>query len=589
MTREKLPYGHLHLPISAPSLDRTEENSSPARDYEFDIHAPPESLSSKSASPDLDVPLHEPDTPPPRKRRKLGPPNEQRVDLTSPSEVKYARGNGDSTSPQRSNIRASTFTSLDPLNYSNAVGKNIPYPRRSSQQAQNDESEDVFAQFHSSQSKAKKQYQSQPTRNFHKAAPTKVQKKPTKHGRGKAEETSREGPQGFKNFDPGPLYALNERPSPTDTKPPSVDFKTPPVLSGSPRSERATRRSAKNVKERQEPPADKMFKKPPRPPSPEIKKLPPPQFVVPQTLSPVAQDRRSSRSNESSQSLIPLDAINLETIKAKLNVQFEIPASSAALSSGPSFEFDYEGSKSSSSLSSAPDVEDLDVDEFHKEWTESHPPGSPEVQCPICKAFVPRRLMEEFSRSGLLSVRQQVQFCKAHKFRSAEDVWRERGYPNIDWRQFSDRLPKYGAELSSVLNGTRSSFYRNVFEDEIKCGANRNLKQSLLSGNGSDERHIGYYGTKGARIIMEYIMATFASRIRRLAGTDKLISTSGVSGFVQGVLAPELAVMLVKDDMHVDEEQSRVILKESSEIGNLLNEEEDEAIKDEEEDSKEVL
>lgn len=39
--------------------------------------------------------------------------------------------------------------------------------------------------------------------------------------------------------------------------------------------------------------------------------------------------------------------------------------------------------------------------------------------------------------------------------------------------------------------------------------------------------------------------------------------------------------MLVKDDMNVDEEQARVILVESSEIGNLVNEEEDEVIKDE--------
>lgn len=76
-------------------------------------------------------------------------------------------------------------------------------------------------------------------------------------------------------------------------------------------------------------------------------------------------------------------------------------------------------------------------------------------------------------------------------------------------------------------------------------------------------------------------MSRFASRIRRLAGTDRLVSAAGVAGFVQGVLAPELVVMLVKDDMNVDEEQARVILEESSEIGNLVNEEDDEVIKDE--------
>lgn len=78
-------------------------------------------------------------------------------------------------------------------------------------------------------------------------------------------------------------------------------------------------------------------------------------------------------------------------------------------------------------------------------------------------------------------------------------------------------------------------------------------------------------------------MSTFASRIRRLAGSDKLIYTAGVSGFVQAVLAPELAVLLVKDDMGVDDEQARVILRDSADIGNLLNEEEDEVIRDVEE------
>lgn len=80
-------------------------------------------------------------------------------------------------------------------------------------------------------------------------------------------------------------------------------------------------------------------------------------------------------------------------------------------------------------------------------------------------------------------------------------------------------------------------------------------------------------------------MLRFAARIRRRAATDKLVSAAGVAGFVQAVLAPELVVMLVKDDMQVDEEQARVVLEESSEIGHLLNEEEDETIRDAGEDA----
>jgi len=78
----------------------------------------------------------------------------------------------------------------------------------------------------------------------------------------------------------------------------------------------------------------------------------------------------------------------------------------------------------------------------------------------------------------------------------------------------------------------------------------------------------------------ENIMSRFASKLRRLAASDKLISSGGVSGFVQAVLVPELAVLLVMDDLNVDLERAREVLRDSAEIGNLLNEEEDEHIRD---------
>ena len=75
-------------------------------------------------------------------------------------------------------------------------------------------------------------------------------------------------------------------------------------------------------------------------------------------------------------------------------------------------------------------------------------------------------------------------------------------------------------------------------------------------------------------------MSRFASKLRRRAASDKLISSGGVSGYVQAVLVPELAVLLVMDDLNVDQDRAREVLRESSDIGNLLNEEEDELIKD---------
>lgn len=84
-------------------------------------------------------------------------------------------------------------------------------------------------------------------------------------------------------------------------------------------------------------------------------------------------------------------------------------------------------------------------------------------------------------------------------------------------------------------------------------------------------------------------MSRFARRLRRLAASDKLISVGGVSRYVQAVLVPEMAVVLVMDDMKVDEEKAREVLRDSVDIGNLLNEEEDEMITDPIPDEREVV
>lgn len=75
-------------------------------------------------------------------------------------------------------------------------------------------------------------------------------------------------------------------------------------------------------------------------------------------------------------------------------------------------------------------------------------------------------------------------------------------------------------------------------------------------------------------------MSHFATKLRLQADRDRLISSRGVSNYVQAVLVPELATLLVMDDLKVDAEEARKVLRDSVELGNFLNEEEDEAIKD---------
>ncbi|KAL8965526.1 MAG: hypothetical protein Q9197_006474 [Variospora fuerteventurae] len=577
LRKQPLAYGHLHM---SAQLDE---------DAEYAILAPPRSDSSRASSSRQSTPPSERDTPPPSKRRRIQLSNSQQVDLTSPVPTKDVRRKEDVISSQPSNIRTTLFTSSDPTNYLGRDRASKLYPSQGLPFDGGNDPGEPFQYFHSSQPKVPQNtYSSQSVRNIHKAVSSKKLGRKARKEDEKAVSSVRIGNGEFKTYDTKPLHALIQKPEKERS---TNGFKPPALLSSNPRSKRAAAKSKTPTKGDRKPTNDAKFIKPPRPPSPQQKKSASPAIIVPQDL-PSESGRRMSTSIKASHNTPIIDPTALESIKAKLNISADLPASSAAVSSEPSFRFDGEDDdSSSSSLSSVREVEELDADELHEQWIRDHPPASPKTQCQICKEFISRLFVEEFASSAVLSVRQQQRLCKAHRVRSAEGTWKAKGYPSVDWNSFPQRLAKYDSALTDVLSGTTSSFYRNAYEDQVKAGVNRTLQQTLMSGSNSEDLKRGYYGTKGARMIMDHLMSRFAARIRRRAATDKLVSAAGVAGFVQAVLAPELVVMLVKDDMQVDEEQARVVLEESSEIGHLLNEEEDETIIDvgEDETSRDII
>jgi hypothetical protein len=74
---------------------------------------------------------------------------------------------------------------------------------------------------------------------------------------------------------------------------------------------------------------------------------------------------------------------------------------------------------------------------------------------------------------------------------------------------------------------------------------------------------------------MDYIMTEFADTIRKLAGLDRIIAARSAPGYIQMVMAPEVATLLVMEDMCVSEAQARVIMQESAGLGDLLNSKEE--------------
>ena len=70
---------------------------------------------------------------------------------------------------------------------------------------------------------------------------------------------------------------------------------------------------------------------------------------------------------------------------------------------------------------------------------------------------------------------------------------------------------------------------------------------------------------------LEVVIRRFSVLVRRLALSDAMIKAVGVAGYTQSVLVPELAVLMVKDDMNVNDEDARQILRESMDIGERIN------------------
>ena len=177
-----------------------------------------------------------------------------------------------------------------------------------------------------------------------------------------------------------------------------------------------------------------------------------------------------------------------------------------------------------------------------------------------------------------MNVRMQAKFCREHKKRSAEATYIQRGYPRIAWPQLDLRLQRHYPQLERVLAGAAPSHFRARLADKVARGADRTLLGAIMTDDFKTST-TGYYGARGERVLMERVTAAFAAELRQRAPSDKLIAAGGVGQFVQEVLVPELATLLVMEDMGVGEERAREILKESGAVGDLVHEEDDDAVR----------
>ncbi|KAI6874866.1 hypothetical protein KC338_g1051 [Hortaea werneckii] len=267
-------------------------------------------------------------------------------------------------------------------------------------------------------------------------------------------------------------------------------------------------------------------------------------------------------------------------------------------------------SPSLSPLSSAPNSPDLTAAQ-----PLNHPtsPSSLTRPCPICNEPIPflqhESFADQYSQPRTLTYQWQQRFCRYHRQQTARETWHARGYPaRISWEDLPRRMsePRHIRHVKQVMKGQRESVFRKRLEERVlrKGGAETAL-QALAAEEEAEEKggvegkemtarkgcKVGYYGPRGEKMMTTHILHTFTSDLRSLAATDRLLASAGiaggVSGFVQAVLVPELALSLVSEDLEtassdaqrkkgsspvtVATEDLVQVLEESAELGELLN------------------
>ncbi|OJD12419.1 hypothetical protein AJ78_06983 [Emergomyces pasteurianus Ep9510] len=267
--------------------------------------------------------------------------------------------------------------------------------------------------------------------------------------------------------------------------------------------------------------------------------------------------------------------------KTPLSFPNELTSNSSFFTGTSRFEDDDGDGGDDSSLSPLSSVSSsisLYLSRAEKEHLDSAAPKPRVIVCPMCDQAVDPRFVDDLRSPKGLSYRKKAQFCRDHRIKAAQHEWAERRYPTIDWENLHKRMEKHYAELDQILTCKKPSFYRNVLESS-RIGKQRGSLRLTVDGDGVEKISTGYYGPWGAKKMMDAIINHFAGKFKHLAPTDGLIKAAGVSGFVQSVMVPELTVLLVKEDMNIEDAAARQVMRDSREIGNLINEQPDDIIR----------
>ena len=135
---------------------------------------------------------------------------------------------------------------------------------------------------------------------------------------------------------------------------------------------------------------------------------------------------------------------------------------------------------------------------------EKEPSPPLKALCPMCKVEVDPEILAEFKAQPKQRIREQQQFCEAHKARSAAQQWKQRKYPTIAWDQLKTRVQNLFPDIEKLLVPDAFSYYRNTLDEILASGKARNFRLTI-DGKTLEVITCGYYGTKGASMMYVFL------------------------------------------------------------------------------------
>lgn len=194
-------------------------------------------------------------------------------------------------------------------------------------------------------------------------------------------------------------------------------------------------------------------------------------------------------------------------------------------------------------------------------------------KCPLCENLVqPSYYWDFWKGKGTKTMHLQKQFCRLHTEHDALALYKQKGYPEIDWELLPARVENYHSQLIALLKGDVESHYRDSHAQKAEAGERPNVRE-MMASNADLETKTGYYGPRGRRAMMEAITTQLADVIRECAEKDKVVNFGGFANFVLRVLVPELTIRLVIEDCGCSEQMAKEIIQESGELGGLVHDE----------------